>query len=347
VVSQRLFKSGAGPGGCRLLSISFFSLLVLTFSIVVFLSEQEAKADSEPLQKAVLLLDWYPQAENAGYVCAQISGFYRQAGFDVEIRPLSMSPSSQPLAQLALNKIQFCMTGADQVLIARSRGFPVKCAMATMQHCPIALMVHAESPVKSFSDLSGHNISVAPGYAWYRYIIKKYHLQNVGELRFTGNSANFALDPTYIQQCLITAEPYFMEHRGIKVRTLMVKDTGYDPYRVLATSDPFIAANPSAVHAVVDASTKGWRSYLQDPKATDAELLRLNPQMTQDQLDYSRGILIKDHFIDGDSSQGEDVGQVNPNRMETLYGILHEEGFIPTDYDYHSTLLPPLSRSAP
>jgi NitT/TauT family transport system substrate-binding protein len=294
-------------------------------------------APAAPLQKATLALDWYPQAENAGYICAMVSGYYRAAGFDVTIRPMSMGAGSSNLSLLALGKIQFCMEGADQAIVARGRGLPVKCVMATMEHTPLALMVHAESPVKSFPDLEGHAIAVAPGFAWFEYLVRKYHLQHVSELRFTTQGQNFVEDPNYIQQCLSTSEPFFMQRRGIKVRTLMLKDTGYDAYRALLAADSYIAAHPDGVKAFVAASIQGWRTYLQDPATTDQEVMRLNPQMTQDQLTYSRRAMIENHFVDGYPGQGEDVGRLSAARMQVLYQILHDEKFIGQDYDYHDS----------
>ena len=337
------FDSGAVLSLDRRRLFFFLSLFsFLTFGSAEFFSRCMAQGAPAQLKKVVLVLDWYPQAENAGYLCAKIDGFYQRAGFDVEIRPMSLGGASPPFAQAVTGKIQYFMDGADQVLVARSNGFPVKCVMATMQHCPIALLLHADSPVKSFADLEGHDVAAATGYAWFPYLLKKYHLQHVGERRFTAANASFAIDPNYIQQCLITSEPYYMEHHGIKVRTLMVKDSGFDPYRVLVTSDQYLASDPAAVRAFAAASIEGWRTYLQDPARTDAEILRLNPQITQDQLDYSRRTLIEGHYIDGYADQGEAIGQITPARIEKLYDIMREVNVIPKAFDFRSALAPDL-----
>jgi NitT/TauT family transport system substrate-binding protein len=343
VIPPQFLGSGVGHKGNRFRSIFFFPLfLFLVFGGAEFFDGRAAEGVSEPLKQVILLLDWYPQAENAGYICAKVNGYYHDAGFEVEIRPMSMGAASPPFAQAVTGKIQYFMDGADQVLVARSNGFPVKCVMATMQHCPIALLVHAESPVKSFSDLEGHDVSAATGFAWFPYILKKYHLQHVGERRFTGANATFAIDPTCIQQCLVTSEPYFMERQGIKVRTLMVKDSGFDPYRVLVTSDQYLASDPAGVRAFVAASIEGWRTYLKDPARTDAEILKLNPEMSQGQLDYSRRTLIEGHYIDGYRDQGEAIGQITPARMESLYHIMREVGVLQHDFDFRSALSPDL-----
>ena len=60
-----------------------------------------ASATAEPvLQKVSLLLDWYPEAENAGYFYALTHGLYAKAGLDVQISPKGPNASVGP--QVAL-----------------------------------------------------------------------------------------------------------------------------------------------------------------------------------------------------------------------------------------------------
>src|ERR1700722_18089899 len=63
-------------------------------------------ASAEPaLKKVSLLLDWYPEAENAGYFYALTHGLYAKAGLDVEISPKGPNASVGP--QVALGKYDF------------------------------------------------------------------------------------------------------------------------------------------------------------------------------------------------------------------------------------------------
>jgi len=142
--------------------------------------------------------------------------------------------------------------------------------------------------------------------------------------------ASFLRDPNYIQQCFVTSEPPIMAHSGVKVRTLWVKDTGCDAYMALESSDRFVAANPEVVRAIVAATIAGWRGYLADPAAADAEILRRNPAMTAVQLNLSRKALLDYHLADGTGA----VGQIDPDRMKNQYTILRDLNIIAADYDY-------------
>ncbi len=289
-------------------------------------------AGTAPLKKVRFQLDWYPQAETGGYYYALVHGYYKDAGLDVTIVPAS--PGMSQTAAVAEGDEDISMAPGDQILIDRSKGLPLVAIMTTMQHDPKAVMVHDESPVKDFPDLQGHAMAVAPGTSWFLYITKKYHLTRIRELRLNFGVANFLHDPNYIQESFVTSEPFFCQQHGVKVRSLLVKDTGCDPYRVAFTSDKFIASDPGAIQGFVTASIKGWKQYLVDPASTDEEIKRRNPQMTQAQLDYSRQKLIEYHFVDGDASKGEAVGKIDPARFTSQYKILRDLNVIPADYDY-------------
>jgi NitT/TauT family transport system substrate-binding protein len=192
-------------------------------------------------------------------------------------------------------------------------------------------MVHADSPVRGFADLEGRTVAAQPGLPWLLYVVKKYHLRNLKTTPLSFDYASFLHDPNYIQQCFITSEPPIMEHSGVKVRALWVKDTGCDAYMALESSEQFAAANPDTVRAFVAASIAGWRGYLADPAAADAEILRRNPAMTAVQLNLSRRAMLDYHLID---EPGSAAGHIDPDRMKNQYAILRDLNIITTDYDY-------------
>jgi len=287
-------------------------------------------AAGEPaLRKVTLLLDWYPEAENAGYFYALTHGLYARAGLDVQITPIGPNASVEP--QVALGKYDFGLGSSDQVLIARSRGIPLVAVMGSLQHDPVGVMVHAESPVRTFADLDGRSVAVQPGVPWLSYVVKKYRLRNLKTTPLNFDYASFLHDPNYIQQCFVTSEPPIMDHAGVKVRTLWVKDTGCDAYLALETSDNYLAAHPDIVRAFVAASIAGWRGYMTDPASADAEILRRNPAMTALQLQLSRKAMLDYHLIDG---AGTEIGRIDPKRMKNQYSILRDLNIIAADYDY-------------
>ena len=299
------------------------------FGLCLLLLGYSSAFGGPALKKVTLLLDWYPEAENAGYFFALTHGLYARAGLDVQISAVGPNASVEP--QVALRKYDFGLGSSDQVLIARSRGIPLVMVMGSLQHDPVGVMVHADSPVHTFADLDGRMIAVQPGVPWLLFVVKKYHLRNLKTTPLNFDYASFLHDPNYIQQSFMTSEPPIMEHSGVKVRTLWVKDTGCDAYMALQSSDRYVAANPDVVRAFVAASIAGWRGYLTDPAMADAEILRRNPAMSAVQLNLSRKAMLDYHLVD---EPGKAVGQIDPDRMKNQYGILRDLNIITTDYDY-------------
>ena len=298
-------------------------------SIVLLAAGFSTACAAAALQKVSLLLDWYPEAENGGYFYALTHGLYSRVGLDVQITPVGPNASVEP--QVALGKYDFGLGSSDEVLIARSRGIPLVAIMGSLQHDPVGVMVHDSSPVHTFADLEGHTIAAQPGVPWLSYVARKYSLRNLKTVPLSFDYAPFLRDPNYIQQCFITSEPPIMEHSGVKVRTLWVKDTGCDAYLALESSERFIAAHPDTVRAFVAASIAGWRGYLADPASTDAEILRRNPAMSARQLGLSRKAMVDYHLVEG---PGNPAGRLDPERMRNQYTILRDLRVIANDYDY-------------
>src|ERR1039457_267247 len=232
-----------------------------------------------------LQLDWYPQPEQGGFFAAQLLGYYKAEGLDVTILPL---PQYGSVAQLvSTGKADFGLGSSDQILEWSSNGLPVFAVSATMQHDPQAIMVHKNSPIHDFKDLEGHTIAAQTGATWLKYVNSRYSLHNIRQIPSTLSIANFLADPTYVQQVFITSEPFFAKQAGAEVRTLLISSSGYDPYRVCFTSRESAAQQPDMVARFVRASIRGWRAYLNNPTATNALLIKLNPALNPAQETYT------------------------------------------------------------
>ena len=303
-------------------------MVVICFSLAACHS---AKGPGDGLVHVVLQTDWYPQPEMGGFYEAQLTGLYKAAGLDVEIRP--GGPAIVAGQQVASGAAQFGMGSSDSVLVDNARGIPEVAVGATMQQDPQAVMVHTESPVKTFADLNGHTVAVKPGSIWFQYLVKRYKLDNVRETPATYSVANFINDPGYIQQAFVTSEPFFARQKGAQVRTLLISSTEYQPYRVFFTSRGYVATHPEIVEKFVQASIEGWRRYLADPTEVDAALHQLNRAMSPEQTQFSFETLKTGHFIDGTNTPESHLGHFTPERWATTYQQLVDLKVIPKAFD--------------
>jgi NitT/TauT family transport system substrate-binding protein len=289
----------------------------------LFISGCRSSSTQKPggLTTVKLQADWYPQPEHGGFYNAIVKGYYKDEGLDVQILPGGPYISSEPL--VASGAVQFGMNSSDHVMesIANSDE-PIIAVGATMQHDPQGIMVRADSPVHSWADLNGRTVAVKPGSTWWEFLVHKFQLNGVHEIPATYSVANFLQDPNYIQQAFVTSEPYFAKQGGVPTRMLLNSDAGYDPYRVFYTSKDYVRDHPDLVAKFVRASVRGWRDYMNDPTAANAAILKLNPALSPDWMQYSYTQLKNGSFITGEDKSGGMVGQFDASRWQKMYAQL-------------------------
>jgi NitT/TauT family transport system substrate-binding protein len=264
--------------------------------------------------------DWYPQPEHGGFYEALLNGYYRQEGLDVTILP--GGPMNVAEQQVSMGSAQFAMGSSDRILEADSQGEPLVAIGATMQHDPQGILLHANSLVHSFADLDGHTIAIKPAATWFEYLVRRYNLKNAREIPATYSIANFLADSNYIQQIFVTSEPFFALKAGAPIRTLLISDTGYAPYRVFFTSRTYLAEHPDVVAKFVRASIRGWRDYMRDPSVVNADLLKLNPAQAPEQMQFTWRALKDGHFVD--DGNPANTGHMDPARWAAIYAQLSD-----------------------
>jgi len=262
--------------------------------------------------------DWYPQPEHGGFYDALAKGYYKAEGLDVTILP--GGPYVADEALVASGNIQFAMQSSDHVLesIANANE-PIIAIGATMQYDPQGIMVHADSPVHTWTDLNGHTVAVRAGATWWEYLVNHFHLDHVHEMPLTYSVANFVHDPGYIQQAFVTSEPFFANKAGVATRVLLNSDAGYSPYRVFFTSKAYAEQHPDIVAKFTRASLRGWRDYMQDPTVANTLIEKLNPAMNKEWATYSYNALKSGHFVTGSDPSGAQIGKFDPARWNTMY----------------------------
>ena len=304
---------------------------LLTLLLGAALAGCHRSSTGTELTKLTLQADWYPQPEHGGFYTALVKGYYKQEGLDVTIQP--GGPYLTVEQQVAAGAAQFGMSSSDKMLESVADGQPLVAVAATMQRDPQGIMVRKDSPIHTFEELNGHTVAIKTGSTWWEYLVKRYQLTRVHEVPAMMNVANFVADPEYIQQAFATSEPFFAHQSGIETRVLLTSDAGYNPYRVMFTTRDFLNEHPEIVARFVRASLKGWRDYLDDPRAAHAVIAKLNPALSPDWMQFSWKALRDGHFVTGDRPSGAQLGQMNPERWATMYEQLLDLKVIDKPFD--------------
>lgn len=298
-------------------------LLVLSLSLIVGCGDTpESESGLIPI---TLQTDWYAQAEHGGFYQAVAEGYYEEVGLDVTIRQGGTGIIAPQL--IATRKIDFAINRADDIMIHKSNGVPLIFVAALMQHDPQALLVHEESGIESFKDLDGRMVMTTPGGALVKYLEKTYDISiNVTPMDY--GMSRFLANKDFVQQCFITNEPYYIRKAGANPKTLLLSDSGFDPYRVIFTNPNFAKEEPEVVKAFVAASIKGWKSYMAGPREkANAVIAELNPKMTPEFIDYSISAMLEHQLVAG-KGDVDKTGLIEPRRVQEQIDALVDIGLI-------------------
>jgi NitT/TauT family transport system substrate-binding protein len=282
-----------------------------------------SSADGRGLVPVSLQLNWYPEAEHGGFYAALAHGYYREAGLDVTIVP--GGPETPVVQQVARGAATFGVVNADNVLFARAQEAPIVALMAPLQISPRCLIVHESSGIREFGDLKNMTIAMSNASAFTHFLQRALPLEGVKIVPYSGNVAQFLVDPDFAQQGYVFSEPFVVRKAGGNPRVLMVADLGFNPYTsLLFTSDTVVENQAELVRKMVTASVRGWTRYLESPEETNRAIHRVNPEMELDILAFGAEALRP--LVLDDEARQRGIGTMSRERWQTLANQLIEIG---------------------
>ncbi len=277
-------------------------------------ADDAAAPEASGRTAVVLQTDWYPQPEHGGFYHALLTGGYERAGLDVKIRPGANMTNIPQL--VATGRVDFALGTSDNLLVAASRGIPLVGVFPHFQHDPQCIMAREGAGVDTLQSLDGKTVMMIPGLPYVRFLQRSLGIR-LQLVPMDFSLTRFLSDPTFIQQCFVTSEPYYVSRQGIEPTVLRISDSGFDPYRLAYASAAFVASNPDVVSAFIRASRDGWERYLGgDVAAVHERLAELNPQQTPDFMAWTKRALVDYELVRGDAEAGEMLGRFRHDRLE-------------------------------
>ncbi|MBV9387277.1 MAG: ABC transporter substrate-binding protein [Chroococcidiopsidaceae cyanobacterium CP_BM_ER_R8_30] len=293
-------------------------------------------ASTSSLDKATFGTNWYAEAEHGGFYQAVAKGIYKEHGLDVTIK--MGGPQVNGTQLLMAGAIDFFMGyGADAIKSVES-GIPKVTVAAIFQKDPQALIAHPNVGVKTLSDLKGKPILVsAVAYStFWPFLKSKYGFTSDQIHSYNFNPGPFLADKNVAQQGYITSEPYAIEKiGGFKPIVFLLADFGYQPYATtIETRKELVNKNPNLVQRFVDASIKGWYSYLENPAPGNELIKKDNPQMRDDQLAYGLSKLKEYKIITGGDAATKGIGAMTDQRWQSFFNSMVQGGVFKPNTDY-------------
>jgi NitT/TauT family transport system substrate-binding protein len=242
-----------------------------------------ARAQAKP-RDVTLRLDWVFQGPNAGFMVAQDKGFYAEVGLNVDIGPGKGSGST---AQLVASKTtQFGFSDGFVVGNSVSKGLNIRTVAGIYRRNPTAVIVLADSDIKTPKDLEGKSVAITPGSAQSQ--------QWPAFAKGCGLDADkvrvISIDPAGTPPALITGQvPAIagfaqgqvptVEIRGNKkTRVFWYADCGVNAVsNGIVVHNDLIKEDPELIRAFVAASVKGFLYARQHPDELVASVKKFSP----------------------------------------------------------------------
>jgi NitT/TauT family transport system substrate-binding protein len=260
----------------------FFRIVLTIVTAILGQALTTAQAD----ESITLRLKWFHQAQFAGFYVAKEKDLYKSAGLNVDIQP--GGPDFPAVQMVTGGNEQFGVTGADQILIARSKGVPVVALAVIFRRNPFVLFSLAKSGIKTPADYVGKNIGVKIGgneELIYRAVLAK---AGVDKARLNEIPVKFDITPLLagavdVWPGYLINEVLAAREKGFDVNVVSPPDYGIELYAdTLFTTEKMLKEKPDVVRKFVAATLKGWAAAIAAPEEAAQITVKYGAKLTYD-----------------------------------------------------------------
>lgn len=236
--------------------------------------------------------------------------------------------------------VDFFMGYGIDAINAIAQGIPKVTVAAIFQKDPQCILTHPNPAIKSLADLKGKPIyiSAAANVTFWPLLKAKYGFTDEQKRPYNFNPAPFLADKTSAQQGYITSEPFAVQKQGgFQPQVFLLADYGYLPYATtIETKKELVEKNPDLVQRFVDASVKGWYSYLENPQPGNQLIKKDNPEMTDEQLAYGLQKLQEYEIILAEVAKTQGIGSMTQQKWRSLFESMVNVGLFPANVNYQN-----------
>jgi NitT/TauT family transport system substrate-binding protein len=288
-------------------------------------------------EKLTFLSSWKAQAEHGGYYEALAKGYYSACGVDLTIR--QGGPAIDGKQLFVAGAVDLMMASfSDTAFQVNAAGFPAKAIMAAFQKTPQILMTHDGNGINKLEDMRGKPIMVSASArtTYWPFLRARYGFTDSQLRAYTGQLAPWLMDPTGVQQGMLTNEPQRVEQEtGKAPKTFLLADYGYGAYgSVVLASQKMIDEKPAVLQCFVSASAHGWSDFFKDPKPAIELIKKNNPDNPDAVIDYGIKMMKSAGIVESPDTAKGGIGIMTDERWKSHFELLANAGVIPKTLDY-------------
>ncbi|MFA5454511.1 MAG: ABC transporter substrate-binding protein [Sulfurimonas sp.] len=305
----------------------------MRFILILLFLFASLYATDKPLEKVSLQLQWLDQFQFAGYYIAKEKGFYRDAGFDVEIKKISYE--TDVVSDVASGKATYGI-GRSSLLWYYSNGKEISLLSAISQVSPLTMISLKSSNINEIKDFIGKTVMTTEDVVETASVYAMIRSAKVDENSIKYKKHTFDIEELIdgrvdLYAGYVSNELFALEKRKIAYKIFSPKDRGFDFYDdILFTSQEEVRKNPKKVDSFKKASIKGWEYAFENiEEAVDIIYKKYNPtNKTKEHLQFEANELKKLAYVNG-----VPLGTIKKDKMERILDIYRVMGLVDGSVD--------------
>lgn len=291
--------------------------------------------DDESDTRVRLQLQWFDQAQFAGFYVAQEKGFYREEGLNVETAPGGFA--TRPVDLIEAGQADISIAPADVALQAIGRNKPINIVGTVFDRSMVCFMSRSDSNIRTPQDLKGKVVGVYEGFDTdniLSLLLKKHGIDRDDvDIRPAGQLAAFQKRDFDVWPSYRFNEPLLMAAENTPVQCMKPEDFGIPYYSdSLIVSDQYLAGHPNELRAFLRATRRGWQYALDHPDEVVPIMYKLKlglddtPQTRAHQIAMSAEVL---NYVDRPA--GQELLSIDMNRIGEMTELLISTGVVHQD----------------
>jgi NitT/TauT family transport system substrate-binding protein len=300
-------------------------------------------------EPVALQLQWYPQAQFAGYMVAQRKGFFRQMGLD-DVRLEWGSAEIRPLERLAEGEVDFSTAWLSTAITERARGRPIVEIAQVLRRSSMMLVARSDSGIGTPAGMSGHRVGLwggefdVPPNAFF----KKHSVQPV-VVPQSNSMVPFLRRAVDIASVMYYNEYHQLLEAGLReseLRVFALADYGIDfPEDGIYCRDTTRRQRPETCAAVATAVRRGWQyAFAHEPETLEVVMDYCSRAHVRTNRAHQRWMLRAMKKAMADPASEEAWGSLPPEVYAGVAGALRDQGLIEGIPEFAAFYRPPAQR---
>lgn len=296
------------------------------------------RVSAQTLDKVSYQTNWRAQAEHGGFYYAAVNGIYKKYGIEAEIRP--GGPQQNPSQLLLGGRVDMIMSNAFEAIRYAQENIPFLCIASIFQKDPQVIISHPGVGNDSLEALKGKPILVgaAGRNSYWPFLKAKFGYTDEQIRPYTFNMAPFLADKNISQQGFLSSEPFAIQKQGgVTPVVHLIADAGFENYNTtINISQKMVAEKKDVVQRFVTATLEGWAEYMkggEGNKAADAQILKDNPDMDQEKIDYALKVMKEKGIVQSGDALTLGIGAMTDARWASFYKSMTDAGVFPAGID--------------